>query len=139
MERPATLKEEFYSYIMQRFTESSVDEMRTSLQHYGYPLADSASLEVLQELVLEEPTAFLTHDYHLLEKPGSLKNTFVELDDGQVDSNLTYFIDETAAEAIALNQHSAILQRSMDGKRFLVPVERIKNAFRNNCPIDYRE
>lgn len=139
MERPADLKEEFYTYIFQRFTEIPETDMRALLRTYSYSFPDAFSLSEIEELVLEQPAAFLYYDYKLLSKPHSVKDTFIEFNDGQTDEHVTYLIDQTAAEAISLNQHSAILYRNLDGASFLVPIERIKMAFKNNCSIDYRE
>lgn len=136
-ERPATLKKSFFHYIEQRFQWLSKDEVTELFQTYGYTIEDSSSEPVV--LVLESPAAFLFHDYHLFEKPDELTGTFIEFEDGKPDAGITYFIDKTAARAIALVQRSAILQRINDGQLFLVPVERIRHAFQNHCSIDYKE
>lgn len=138
-ERDATLKPEYYAYILRRFEALSHDELASLLNEYAYICPTDASRLELEELILEEPASFLFHDYRLLEKPAECTGTFLSFDDGKDDAGVNYFIDATAAEAIALGQHSAILQRIDDGAPFLVPVERIRSAFKNHCSIDYKE
>ncbi len=139
MQRPADLKQELFAYIVERCAELSESELRSLLESYSYDLSKARSRSDIEEALLNEPASFLYHDFHILTKPDSLAGTFIELGDGLADGSITYFIDRTAAEAIALGQHSAILKRNLDGAPFLIPVERIKNAFKNHCTIDYSE
>lgn len=139
MERPADLKPEFFKYIVQRCAKFSELELRILLEKYSYDLSEAHSRLDIEEALLSEPASFLYHDFHLLTKPDFLTGTFIEFNDGLEDESITYLIDRTAAEAIALGQHSAILIRNLDATPFLIPVERIKKAFKNHCTIDYSE
>ncbi len=138
-ERPSTLKPEYYDYLAIRLPELSDADLRGLLKEYGYYAPEEADRAELEDVIFDEPAAFLYHEYHLLEKPTALAGTIVTFYDGQDDEDMDYLIDDEAAEAIALPEETVTLRQIDTGVDVPTPIERIHDAFRNHCLIRYQE
>jgi hypothetical protein len=134
MDRPAYLREDLYEQIVEEIGQTPISTAQNLLRNYGYAIEENASRNEVYEAVLDRPSRYLAHS-GILGRADLLEGLFIEFDDGELDDGHTYFINREAAEEIASGDPVIMLRSGREAA--LVPRERIEQAFRNGCVIDY--